>query len=104
MRILFAGFQHETNTFAPDLADDAAFAHGGGFPGLCRGEEVVRALVPTANIPGAGFLQAEQAAADRRDHLGLAPDDPAFGFARRQIGDRQRAAVGPDHILHARPN
>ncbi|WP_420342270.1 M81 family metallopeptidase [Paenirhodobacter sp.] len=62
MRILFAGFQHETNTFAPDLADDAAFAHGGGFPGLCRGEEVVRALVPTANIPGAGFLAAAREA------------------------------------------
>lgn len=58
MRILFAGFQHETNTFAPDLADDAAFAHGGGFPGLCRGQDVISALVPTANIPGAGFLAA----------------------------------------------
>ncbi|MFT3688981.1 M81 family metallopeptidase [Paenirhodobacter sp.] len=62
MRIIFAGFQHETNTFAPDLADDAAFAHGGGFPGLCRGADVVRALVPTANIPGAGFLAAAREA------------------------------------------
>lgn len=62
MRIIFAGFQHETNTFAPDLADDAAFAHGGGFPGLCRGDAVIDALVPTANIPGAGFLQAAREA------------------------------------------
>ena len=65
MRILFAGFQHETNTFAPDLADGAAFAHGGGFPGLCRGADVITALVPTANIPGAGFLAAAKAAGDQ---------------------------------------
>ncbi|RWR32462.1 M81 family peptidase [Sinirhodobacter populi] len=64
MRIIFAGFQHETNTFAPDLADDAAFAHGGGFPPLSRGADVLKALVPTANIPGAGFLNAARAAGD----------------------------------------
>lgn len=62
MRIILAGFQHETNTFAPDPADDAAFAHGGGFPPFSRGAEVIRALVPTANIPAAGFLVAAQAA------------------------------------------
>ncbi|GAA6202778.1 M81 family metallopeptidase [Aquicoccus sp. SU-CL01552] len=62
MRIVFAGFQHETNTFAPDKADDAAFAHGGGFPGLCRGTDVFDALVPTANVPAAGFVKAARTA------------------------------------------
>lgn len=62
MRIVFAGFQHETNTFSADVADDAAFAHGGGFPGLCRGAEVTERLGPGANIAGAGFLAAARAA------------------------------------------
>jgi microcystin degradation protein MlrC len=30
-RILFAGYQHETNTFAPSLADWAAFNTGESF-------------------------------------------------------------------------
>ncbi|MEO9463969.1 M81 family metallopeptidase, partial [Sulfitobacter pontiacus] len=62
MRIILAGFEHESNTFAPDLADDAAFAHGGGFPCLCRGDAVLKALVPTANVPAAGFCDAARAA------------------------------------------
>lgn len=61
MRIILAGFQHETNTFAPEPADDAAFAHGGGFPPFCRGEAVLDALVPTANLPAAGFLKSARA-------------------------------------------
>jgi hypothetical protein len=57
-RILIAGYQHETNTFAPTPADYAAFESGGGWPGLCFGE----ALLPTvsgANIPAGGaFIPA----------------------------------------------
>ncbi|CAH2604567.1 Microcystinase C [Rhodovastum atsumiense] len=62
MRIAFGGFQHETNTFAPTKADFAAFEHGGGWPGLCQGPGIFDALVPTANIPGAGFLAAARRA------------------------------------------
>lgn len=62
MRIIFCGFQHETNTFAPTKADYAAFEHGGGFPGLCRGAALFDELVSTANIPAAGFIQAAKAA------------------------------------------
>lgn len=62
MRIIFCGFQHETNTFAPSKADYAAFEHGGGFPGLCRGEQLFDELVATANIPAAGFIVAAKAA------------------------------------------
>ena len=36
-RILIAGYQHETNTFAPSLADWAAFTRGDSFPAFVRG-------------------------------------------------------------------
>ena len=36
-RILIAGNQHETNTFAPSLADWAAFTRGDSFPALVQG-------------------------------------------------------------------
>ena len=36
-RILIAGYQHETNTFAPSLADWAAFTRGDSFPAFARG-------------------------------------------------------------------
>ena len=64
MRIIVAGFQHETNTFADSRADDAAFAHGGGFPPLTRGAAMFDALHPAANLPAAGFIAAAQAAGD----------------------------------------
>lgn len=35
-RILVAGFQHETNTFAPTKAAYANFERGEGFPALVR--------------------------------------------------------------------
>mgnify|MGYP003350273186 CR=1 FL=1 len=37
-RILIAGYQHETNTFAPSLADWAAFNTGENFPAFVRGQ------------------------------------------------------------------
>lgn len=57
MRIVFAGFQHETNTFAPAPADYHAFELGGGWPGLTRGHAVF-ATIAGANIPAAGFIDA----------------------------------------------
>jgi len=55
LRVLVAGFQHETNTFAPSLADWAAFNRGDGFPPYQRGEAMLRKLRPI-NIPIAGFV------------------------------------------------
>jgi len=55
MRIAVAGFQHETNTFAPVKATWEEFVTAGGWPGLTRGA----ALAPTVkgmNIPIAGFM------------------------------------------------
>lgn len=56
-RILIAGFQHETNTFAPSLADWAAFTRGDSFPAYMRGQAVVESL-SGINIPVAGFMEA----------------------------------------------
>ena len=43
-RILIAGYQHETNTFAPSLADWDAFTRGDSFPAYVRGAEMQAAL------------------------------------------------------------
>lgn len=59
MRIVFAGFEHETNTFAPSKADWKAFELGGGWPGMVSGQAIFDAL-RGANIPAAGFIKAAQ--------------------------------------------
>ena len=56
-RILIAGYQHETNTFAPSLADWDAFTRGDSFPAYVRGAEMQAAL-NGINIPVAGFIDA----------------------------------------------
>ena len=56
-RILIAGYQHETNTFAPSLADWAAFTRGDSFPAFVRGLAMQEALTGI-NIPVAGFIDA----------------------------------------------
>jgi microcystin degradation protein MlrC len=58
-RVLVAGFQHETNTFARTPAEYANFENGEGFPGLHRGERV-RELEPV-NLPIGGFLREARA-------------------------------------------
>jgi len=56
-RILIAGYQHETNTFAPSLADWAAFQTGENFPAYVRGQAMVQQLTGL-NIPIGGFIDA----------------------------------------------
>ncbi|MFT3817492.1 MAG: M81 family metallopeptidase [Rubrivivax sp.] len=56
-RILIAGYQHETNTFAPSLADWTAFTRGDSFPAYMRGPDLVDTLTGV-NIPVAGFIEA----------------------------------------------
>ena len=53
-RILVAGFQHETNTFAPSKASYENFVRGEGFPQLVRGNDVL--ALSEVNIPAGGFL------------------------------------------------
>jgi microcystin degradation protein MlrC len=56
MRIFAAGFQHETNTFAPSKADWAAFESGSAFPAFSRGEAMLERLGPTS-LPMGGFIR-----------------------------------------------
>ena len=56
-RVLIAGYQHETNTFAPSLADWPAFTRGDAFPAFVRGAAMPDVL-GGINIPIAGFLDA----------------------------------------------
>lgn len=57
MKIFIAGFQHETNTFAPTKADWAAFQRGESFPPFRRGQSVIDAYAGL-NIPIGGFIDA----------------------------------------------
>lgn len=56
-RILIAGYQHETNTFAPSLADWAAFQTGESFPAYVHGQAMIDQLTGV-NIPVGGFIDA----------------------------------------------
>jgi microcystin degradation protein MlrC len=61
MRILIAGFQHETNTFAPSKANYENFVRGEGFPALVRQADVFG--LREVNIPIGGFINAMQGGA-----------------------------------------
>ena len=43
-RIAVGGFLHETNTFAPTKATYADFVHGGGWPSMAHGAEVLKVM------------------------------------------------------------
>ncbi|EUC19753.1 UNVERIFIED_ORG: microcystin degradation protein MlrC [Burkholderia sp. CF145] len=60
MKILIAGFQHETNTFAPTKASYQSFVQGEGFPPLTRGADVL--TLRDVNVPIGGFIKATEAA------------------------------------------
>jgi microcystin degradation protein MlrC len=54
MRVLIAGFQHETNTFAPSRTSYEDFVRGGAFPAMVRGGDVLE--MKDINIPIGGFI------------------------------------------------
>lgn len=76
MKIAVGGFQHETNTFAPTKADYEAFAQGGGWPPICRGEQVFDS-VAGMNLPIAGFSEAARAAGHQLVPLSWAAASPS---------------------------
>jgi microcystin degradation protein MlrC len=58
-RIAVGGFLHETNTFAPTKATYADFVHGGGWPAMALGPDLLR-NIRNINVGLAGFIaQAE---------------------------------------------
>ena len=56
-RVLIAGYQHETNSFAPSLADWAAFTRGDSFPAYVHGADLLATLAGI-NLPVGGFIDA----------------------------------------------
>ncbi|QGZ65616.1 M81 family metallopeptidase [Paraburkholderia acidisoli] len=57
--ILIAGFQHETNTFAPSKAAYENFARGEGHPAMPRGAAMLE--LRDVNLPAGGFIRAAEA-------------------------------------------
>lgn len=55
MKILIAGFQHETNTFVTLRAQYQNFVNGETFPAMKRGEAVLE--LRDVNIPIGGFIK-----------------------------------------------
>src|ERR1700748_72678 len=59
-RIAVGGFLHETNTFAPTKATFDAFVHGGGWPSMTQGADVLK-VMRKINVGLAGFVEAAEA-------------------------------------------
>ena len=60
MRIFVAGFHHETNTFAPSVADWAAFEAGAGYPAYARGPAMLEQM-GGSSLAIAGFVREARA-------------------------------------------
>jgi microcystin degradation protein MlrC len=58
-RIAVGGFLHETNTFAPTKATYEDFVHGGGWPSMAFGEDVLK-VMRDINVGLAGFAGAAE--------------------------------------------
>jgi microcystin degradation protein MlrC len=58
-RIAIGGFLHETNTFAPTKATYADFVHGGGWPSMSTGGELLK-VMRKINVGLAGFVDAAE--------------------------------------------
>lgn len=90
MRIVYGGFLHETNTFAPSRAGWEDFVTGGGWPGYSEGEQVW-SKIAGSNIPAAGFV--EKALADGHDIVptvwtAASPSGPVTRDAYEKIASR----------------
>src|SRR3954454_23052437 len=59
-RIAVGGFLHETNTFAPTKATYDNFVHGGGWPSMAHGADVLK-VMRNINVGLAGFVEAAEA-------------------------------------------
>ena len=58
-RIAVGGFLHETNTFAPTKATFESFVHGGGWPAMARGADVLK-VMRNINVGLAGVVGAAE--------------------------------------------
>jgi microcystin degradation protein MlrC len=60
LRIAVGGILHETNTFAEDLTELAAFLKPEAFPGLLRGQEVFNTLRGSHMCVGGFMAEADR--------------------------------------------
>src|SRR6202035_45217 len=98
-RIAVGGFQHETNTFAPQRATWDDFARADAWPGFIRGPELIEA-VHGYNIPIAGAVEALRA----RGHE-LLPlcwcSAPPSSYVERDAYERVAGAILDDLAAQA---
>src|SRR6202166_475309 len=59
-RIAVGAFLHETNTFAPTKATYDNFVHGGGWPAMAQGSDVLKTM-RDINVGLAGFVEQAEA-------------------------------------------
>src|SRR3954451_19762544 len=59
-RIAVGAFLHETNTFSPTRATYDDFVHGGGWPSMTHGADVLK-VMRKINVGLAGFVEAAEA-------------------------------------------
>src|SRR6266568_2743859 len=98
-RIAVGGFQHETNTFAPQRATWDDFERADAWPGFVRGAELIDA-VQGYNIPIAGAVEALRA----RGHE-LLPlcwcSAPPSSYVEREAYERVAGAIIEDLAAQA---
>src|SRR5262249_8177625 len=59
-------------------------------------------LLDGQRVTRTSFLEGQQSATDRCDHLRFSADDPAFGRRRWQVRNSQRTTIWPDYIFDPR--
>ena len=92
-RIAVGGFLHETNTFAPTKATYDDFVHGGGWPAMAQGADVLKTM-RDINVGLAGFV--EQAETRGWEMPALPRECHRSGSAdRRARSDGHRLALAP---------
>ncbi len=89
-RIAIAGFQHETNSFAPGRTDYDAFLRADSWPGLTRGEDIL-SVFDGVNLPIGGFI-AEVATRHELSPILWAAATPG-GLVTRDAYDRITAEI-----------
>jgi microcystin degradation protein MlrC len=98
-RIAVGGFQHETNTFAPQRAHWEDFARADAWPGFIRGPELLDA-VQGFNIPIAGAVAALRAAGHELLPLSWCSAPPA-SYVDRDAYERVAGAILEDLAAQA---
>jgi microcystin degradation protein MlrC len=97
-RIAVGGFQHETNTFAPQRASWDDFARADAWPGFVRGPELI-AAVRGYNIPIAGAVEALLARGHEVVPLCWCSAPPS-SYVERDAYERVAGAILDDLAAH----